>query len=272
MLDFIAVGPQKTATSWLDHMVRTHPQLHVPTDTKETFYWDRHFHLGREWYDAHFHKSEGQLCGEIAPSYFHQALVRTRLAESKERCKVIVTLRAPAERAISMYHHHVRKGRVSGSFWQAVDAYPEIVDASHYARHIEEWRALVGDDNILIVLHDDIAQRPMLVLQELSRFLNVADFPNTTPADERVYAGRMVRSPGLAGAATRMAAWLRKYRLYKVVNILKFLQINRIYERSGSPTLEPLASDKEQLFALFAEDVRYVEQVVGRDLQQWSSI
>lgn len=37
-LDFLAIGPQRTASTWLDQCLRAHPNLYLPKGTKETFY------------------------------------------------------------------------------------------------------------------------------------------------------------------------------------------------------------------------------------------
>jgi len=37
-LDFVVVGPQKAGTTWIDEVLRRHPDVELPSMTKETFF------------------------------------------------------------------------------------------------------------------------------------------------------------------------------------------------------------------------------------------
>ena len=50
--DFIAVGPPRTGTTWLDRVLRGHVGL--PAGVKETQFFIWRYSLGIEWYAAHF--------------------------------------------------------------------------------------------------------------------------------------------------------------------------------------------------------------------------
>src|SRR5947209_9079616 len=52
---FVVIGPPRTGTSWLHDILSKHALL--PNPTKETRFFDTHFHKGLDWYRAHFPKS-----------------------------------------------------------------------------------------------------------------------------------------------------------------------------------------------------------------------
>ena len=76
--DFIAVGPPRTATTWLDLVLRGHVSL--PGETKETHFFTRNYGRGIDWYARHFRRCVGgQVVGEICPSYFVSPQARERI-------------------------------------------------------------------------------------------------------------------------------------------------------------------------------------------------
>ncbi len=57
--DFIAVGPPRTATTWLDQVMRGHVGL--PAGVKETQFFIFRYSQGIEWYAAHFRDCPANL-------------------------------------------------------------------------------------------------------------------------------------------------------------------------------------------------------------------
>src|SRR3981081_2037483 len=49
---FFVIGPPRTGTTWLYEILRERTLL--PAPTKETRFFDTHFHRGVEWYRSHF--------------------------------------------------------------------------------------------------------------------------------------------------------------------------------------------------------------------------
>ena len=76
-LDFVGIGPQRTASTWLNEMLLRHPSIALPTGVKETKFFDDRFHKGFAWYATHFADPDpSQVRGEIAPTYFDDDAAR----------------------------------------------------------------------------------------------------------------------------------------------------------------------------------------------------
>ena len=45
MVDFIFLGPSKTASTWIYEAIRSHPDLFVPV-TKDIYFFDKYFDKG----------------------------------------------------------------------------------------------------------------------------------------------------------------------------------------------------------------------------------
>lgn len=273
-LGVVGVGPQKTATSWLYSCLKAHPQLCFPKRVKETFFLDERWERGWDWYWSHFsHCSSDSRRAEIAPTLFNSRSAVERLRAHNPDCRIIVSLRDPSDRAVSLWIHHRKKGRVGTDFWQAVDRIPGIIDASHYATHLPRWIEAFGRERVRIVLQDDVTDRPRQVLEEMFQFLGLEP-PEPMPDEvrDRINTASLPRFPGLARYLTRVARWLRERRLHRMVEFGKRLGLRAVYG-GGEFDYESVGNElRSRLVPRFEEDVRYVEEVTGRTLTTWRDV
>ncbi len=269
LLSVVAIGPQKTATSWLHEALRINPQLSFPLQVKETFFWDRYYDRGIDWYFSHF-PSNGRFI-EIAPTYFHNLEARDRLYDHNAKIKVIITLRDPAERAFSLFLHHRRKGRTGDDFWQAAEAFPEIIEASRYGTYIGAWETAFGSNQILMLMPEEIERQPLKVLDRVSTFIGVR--PHQVPPDQLakpVNVGGDGGSRRLAWWGTQAAEFFRRKGFHGIVNTGKSLGLKTLfYGRPGRPSLALSNDDRAKLQNLFSDDIRFVETRLNTDLPAW---
>ena len=98
------VGPAKTGTSWLDQVLRGVDGVCLPDKVKETFFFDKHFDKGVQWYLEQFPQDRsGDLMIEVAPTYFFSDAVPDRIVETIPEAQIVVSLRDPVRRAVSHY-------------------------------------------------------------------------------------------------------------------------------------------------------------------------
>ena len=141
---FFVIGPPRTGSSWLHETLSDHTRL--PRPTKETRFFDKHFHLGFGWYHDHYASSsdENLLLGEVAPTYFISADARERIAHSVPNAKIVCTFRNPVERVISLYRLKRAYGMIPWKLEEALIRDPELVDSSRYATHLKAWQRAMG--------------------------------------------------------------------------------------------------------------------------------
>lgn len=208
--DFMVVGPQRTGTTWLHANLREHPEVFF-SEPKELFFFNRlgerdhkKFTSDRIDYYLRFFSDSPQhwiykqaralarhrrlylprVRGEATASY--AALPEEVIAEItalNPAIKIIMMLRDPVERAWS----HAQKdlvrnaGRkmddVSDQQWQEFFADPYQLACARYQQNIERWRRHLKTGNALLLLYDDVSQRPAELLRETMRFLGVSDDP-----------------------------------------------------------------------------------------------
>lgn len=265
-LDFVVVGPQRTATTWLDGCLRQHTSLCLPMGTKETFFWDRNFDRGPQWYWAHFTGCKpSSLRGEVASTYFHTPEVAERLYAHNPRLKVLVMLRNPAHRARSLYQHLRRIGRIKAeSPVLAVDRFPDELGPDFYRRHLDRWRALFPTESLHYILLDDVERDPTAVMAALFRFLGVPE-QQISGLESRVNPGAAPRNYWLARLLYGISWNLRRAKLYPLVDLAKQLGGRRLVYGRAVPESEPDSLDPE----LFRPDIEYIEELLGRSLPTW---
>lgn len=105
----IFVGPTKCGTTWIDSYLRTRPEVGLPLQQKETFFFDKCFERGLAWYEAQFGTSS-EIGVEVAPSLFHKSQARENLAKTLPNTRVVIVYRDPVDRAISHYFHFRKSG------------------------------------------------------------------------------------------------------------------------------------------------------------------
>lgn len=272
MIHFIAVGPQKTGTTWLYQLLYDHSQICFPKNVKETMFFDLYYEKGISRYQSYFkHQKLSQKCGEVAPSYFDVDEVSARIWSVAPKCKIIITLRSPISRTFSLYCHHLRKGRVPQDFSKAIQTMPRILDSGHYAKHIPKWLDNFGKEQVHFVLMDDIKIQPEIVLAETCYFLNIStpELFSEKELNQKVNQASMPKFPILAKAATQAAGILRASKFDQIVEFGKKLGLKRVY-RGGEDQL-PQITDQEAQFlsSHYEDDIQYVEQLLGRSLPQW---
>jgi hypothetical protein len=268
-ISFIAVGPQKTATTWLYSILKQDKRIGLPYKVKETYYWDENFYKGEKWYLSHYKNSN--LYAEIAPTYFHSLDSLKRLKKHDTDIKIIVTLRSPFDRTMSLYYHQYMRGRVGTDFHKAIEKYPEILNASKYSSYLPQWIKAFGRENILIILQDDILENPNLVLTQLYDFINLSCTCNFKKLEKKVNKVSFPKNYFLAGMATFVTEFLRKKQLYWVVNLAKKMGLKKVVY-SGGKKNKDLNLGSGDIFRLkneFDKEVLYVENLLNRKLPKW---
>lgn len=100
-LNFIGIGAEKSATTWVWKCLSEHPQV-VMSSPKELNFFSDNFTLGEQWYLSHFSKTEGKLYyGEISPLYMDSSKVPLRIRSLYPDVILFAILRNPFERSIS---------------------------------------------------------------------------------------------------------------------------------------------------------------------------
>lgn len=180
--DFLGIGAQKSATTWLDAVLRLHPGLGLPARRKEVHYFDSGHWKGPNWYRWHFRGLGDRVRGEITPAYSILPPARIREAHAlNPALKIVLLLRDPVDRAWSMatmdlFRDH--PGALSDADVERAAAHirtAKSVDRSRYTRILDNWTSVFGAGNVFVGYYEEVAERPAELLARLFAFLGVDD-------------------------------------------------------------------------------------------------
>lgn len=267
----LCVGPQRAGTSWLDQYLRSRGDFCLPKVTKETFFFDQCYDRGLKHYAGFFDCPTDQPRVEVAPTYFDDEPALVRIRRDLGAPKLIVTLRHPAERSHSLYLHHIRTGRVTGSLPKAIAARPRILTSSYYAEHLQRWVNTFGRENILVLFYEDLAADGQRWASALSRFLDMPDRP--VPEALRHTKVGPSRRPYVQLFATVGHAAINQLRQWKFYRLLRFgrgLGLKRVIDGRPVESREILAPDDRRfLLEALRPQVEALEKMLGREFAAW---
>jgi len=210
---FVVIGAAKCGTTSLCDLVGQHPEVFMSTP-KEPHYFSRvnDVDRGRAGYESLFaDASPFAAVGEGSTSYTHPHRVdiaAPRIREVLPSARLIYMVRDPIRRLESDWRMRVREGRVPDSINEAVSAHPSLVTFGLYWKHLNVYRRLFEDDQILLVFLEDFAEDPMLVLAEVFRHIGVEPgFEPRDPTTPRNAASRARRDRWFASGLRRLPAF-----------------------------------------------------------------
>lgn len=266
----VVVGPQRSASSWLDQGLRAHPQLMLPANVKETFFFDCNYHRGWGWYLSHFgRRPEAAMLAEVGSTYFGSVEARERLRAANPDARIVITVRNPIARSFSSFGHEYAKGRTCGNFFEAVSNMPRIVDSGRYGVLAPQWEAAFGREQVFYVVQEDIEVDPQGQLDAICSFLDIEaiDLPNELRG--RYGQGTVPRFRWLAAAASRMTSALRGAGLHGVVQTGKRLGLKRVYSGGDRKAITMTRVIFDRLLAEHERDIRFLEERLGRSFPHW---
>jgi hypothetical protein len=193
--DFLIIGAQKAATTWLRDRLMAHPDIFTPP--REVHFFDKadHHARGLGWYRARFVGFAGQPCvGEKTPDYLaanveavegHLPDVHRRIHAVMPEAKLVAVLRDPVRRAVSALHHVIRSGRVNpllspdsllaGKHRHLLQRHG-VFDYGFYQRQIDAYLELFPRRQMLFLFQEtDVGKEPERALADVQRFLGVPE-------------------------------------------------------------------------------------------------
>jgi hypothetical protein len=301
--NFLVLGAAKAGTSSLEQYLRQHPHIFLNSTWKELrfFAYDgiRPSYAGpgdQEWNrftvttladdEAHFDGASTETAlGEVSPVYLYNERAPERIARYVPDARLIAILRNPIERAHSHYVHLLRDGRErADSFEQALSLEDERVRDNwewswHYRRaglyheQLERYFARFDRARIRLVLYDDFLDDPAGVVQDIFRFLGV-DASFVPDMRIRHNVSGLPRSRLVSKSLMNIRTTLKRISTPVKPCIPPSVwrggaaAIWSLY--NANQTKPPLdAATHRALASYFQDDVRRLENLLGRDLSHW---
>ena len=266
MISFICIGPQRTASSWLDKRLRQHHEIALPQLVKETFFWDQRYSKGHDWYYQHFPTDRDyKVLGEIAPTCFDDIQAIQKIVADNPSIKVLICLRDPIERTYSLFCHYYATGRIKGSFSDALKHNERLIESSKYSKYVPIWEQNAGQDNVLIIKQEGVKQNPMLVLNEVCEFIGVN--PIQWKATEEKYGQKvMPKSILITSFLSNLGRAFRYFGFHSIPELAKKIGVKKALYEGGTNKYPPLLeSDRSRLLDEFALEYQWINNLPAKD-------
>jgi hypothetical protein len=285
---FLIAGAARSGTTSLYHWLRQHPDVFMPANKEPSYFvhkygvadWDAYLKL----FDAGKSK---KVIGEASTPYMSApespAWIRRVLGD----IRIIILLRNPIERAWSLYCWMVMEGyeRLPSLEQALVEEEQRFSDPSFhdhnpqyfwnymyyrsglYCHQVEKYLHLFGRDRVRVYLFDDLAERAAEVYSDACRFLGVD--PSFEPTLVAQNASKAPRFTGVQFRLRRLRRALSSRRgsasaLQRSMASALMAANVRCGRQNG---LRP--ATVEGLKARYADDVRRLEGVIGRQCAHW---
>jgi hypothetical protein len=193
-VDFIGIGSQKAATTWLFEHLRQHPGTRFPVG-KEFHYWDVRRARGmkvREYLERFAPAKPGIKQGEITPRYC-TVPTRTILAMRRRlpEVRLLTTVRNPMARVWSAAEMHrayagMSPGEASDTWYTDFFGSANARARSNVTEWLPNWWSVFPEDRLLIIPYDDIKSEPRAVLLRVASYLGIDPDPYLTAPDDEL--------------------------------------------------------------------------------------
>ncbi len=258
---FLFIGGQRCASTWVLRCLSEHPEVFVPPH--EVHYFDTHYDLGVEWYLDHFHPEPGHKAwGDKTPAYLTTPEAPKRVHALLPEAKLICCLRDPVDRAYSLYH--LKKLTTGwGSFEEALEADPRILEMGLYAENLERWFELFPRDRLLILLYDELQADEAAFARRIYEHIGVDPGYRSSVIGKRVNA---VVFPRLRHALRRMGM----EPIVRAVGRTWMGGAIRRWNHGRAARAQPMAeATRRRLSEYYREPNRRLEELLGIDLPAW---
>ncbi|MGH3568966.1 MAG: sulfotransferase domain-containing protein [Pseudonocardia sp.] len=293
--DFVIIGAQKAATTFVQASLREHPQVWLATG-EDPFFHDPHYDRGSlDRFARPYARRHELRMGIKCPDYLGRPEVPARLVGDLSSPDLIVCLRNPVQRALSAYYWLMRWGMVpiepaepglrkilDGGYGERGDVVAPILAYGRYHEHLSRYLEHFPREKLLVVLDEDLRLDPDTSMRRVHRFLGLDPdiAPSSMPAkvNAGIYSPDRLRFLHLRNRF--MVCWDESRTIASVpkpINPLTRLYCNmiaavdryvlaRVYG-NAKPTLS--AELASRLYDHYRDDVARLEELIGRDLSAW---
>lgn len=278
-IDFLFIGPSKTASTWIFELLASHPETSLPA-SKDIYYFDKFYARGLKWYLDHFkHCDSNKVTGEFSHDYilkrhyFDENInAIQRIKKDLPHIKLICCLRDPYERALSGIQFLRRNGMGQGSNIDIAQKHIEIIEGGLYFKNLSNVFDYFPHEQVLVLNFDRLKTSPEDFAQSIFRFLGIDDNYQSELLATKVNPKSKPRNKMLSLFAKKLALVTRNVGLGELVGRLKRNDklMKLIFKPDKSEYLYS-PRDLHFLAQYFEPDLRNLEKLLGWNLRQWKA-
>lgn len=287
---FIIAGAGKAGTTSLYNYIGQHPNVDLSSIKEPCFFTQEkrrpelrpksnaaigRWSLGLQWYESLFaHAFPSNARGEASP-YLGREDAPYLIHGVLPNVKFIFILRHPVERIVSQYWQNVKAARPMPPLEEGIQRNdPRLrraIKDSAYGENLEPFYELFSTGQILVLLFDDLISTPLQLLNDV--FSHIGVDPSFQPSGP-VQPHNVRAAPRFSSiqrASRPVADAIRSTPLPMPVrnSLLKAGRTLRTANLTTPRQTQISAQTYAQLLERLEPDIKYVENLTGRDLSSW---
>jgi hypothetical protein len=264
--NFFYIGTSKAGSTWIYNLLLQHPCIYV-VPGKGLHFFDNHYDRGLEWYLGHFKPSNDKvIIAEVSHGYLYSKLACERIAQLNPQASLMVCLREPVDRAFSAYLHAVKNAQFDGSFEEALEQIPSLIDRGRYATYLAPYIETFGRDKIHVAIFDNLVRNPQEFGAQILSFLGLEFLMNPDKVNQKIMPAGQPRSKALSKLKKQGSLILRQFGLSELRGRLKTSRLVRNllfkpYTPTEKPKMNPMTQEK--LRDYFCDEVFRLDSLLG---------
>lgn len=271
---FLVAGIMKSGTTYLDNLIRRHPQLLMLERSMELSFFDNDtiWKKGIKWYEEAFSAFEGKvgIIGQTSADCAFNPESIERIKEAIPDAKLIFVIRNPIDRLYSLFWHQVAMGREPLTFEEAIDKESTRIAKSYYdfkmysyvarSQYATQFRHILDvfdRSQVLIIPFELLVKKELEMLNVVFDFLKVEQIEdirvlkseNTKRNKARIPQNRLaikasyyLQQAGMVGAGRNL--------------------LNRFRVEQKPPAMKP--ETRSQLEIILEEDLIFHQAIIDK--------
>lgn len=238
--NFFVIGAGRSGTTFIYQALCEHPQVYSP-GFKETFYFNRLFHKGKDWYGSLYHDADAarhKAIGDFTMEYYLFPETAKRIRSLIPNPKIICTLREPVERVFDHYYwdqltfdiYSYKDYRKGLSFTEFAKN-GRVFRFGDYYNCLRPFYEEIDSRDILILFLDELRTDPKSYLDRIFSFLEIDRTFSPSCSGEKVNKLRHPRLPSLAALGYKILEGLKGRGDKKGLDYVSSLRDNRLFNK-----------------------------------------
>jgi hypothetical protein len=296
MPNFFLIGAAKSGTTALYHYLKQHPQIYMSSVKEPNFFAFENKKLdfsgpGDDWvinttvtnlddYLRLFDKVTNESAiGEASWKYLYYPGTAESIKRHIPEARLFVVLRNPVDRAYShfiMMRQKAREPKIN--FAEAVKQEQQrisdnwgadwhYIQVGLYYNNLKRFFDLFGRDQIKVFLYEDLKNSPLIMLQDIFKFLKVDD--DFVPDISVKHNQGLVPQNRPLHTFLRTSSPLKSFAKMLVPKAFRKHIKNQIHKINLTKPKPLDQSTREEISKLFREDILKLQRLIKRDLSSW---
>lgn len=294
---FLIIGAQKSATSFLQTTLSSHPEIFIP-EGEVPFFEDPDYGNG----DLHPLKilyrdaPSGARLGLKRPNYLANPVCPERIARHIPNARLLVILRDPVSRVVSAYYHQMRMGflpcvelnkgildLIDGNYRDKYPRSSEILEFGLYAKHLRRYLEYFPRENFYITSHEEFLRDKEKSIEDACEFVgvnsNFINRANEKVVNKGVYSLARIRMQQVARSflSTMSSDGLRLHARRGSLAIpirgigYAILGLDKLFARLVSNQRPNLNAElRTRIREFYKDDLSDLELLLGNNFSHWN--